>query len=307
MLGPPACLPALDELLLAAKDAGHLVEVGGELGRASWSETRCSSRSSSSQVGPRGADGLERVSLVSERMLRQERDDDPAAADGGARVRLLEPGDQPQHASTCRSRSRRSRRRGRAARSRSRGRRARFGCRTTCGRRSGNEGHAATPLRTTESTYSSLPSRSASASRASPEIPVRRGEHLVEPVVADARRRDPRGRGARSPAAASRPVRTATPDRGSPVRRAAGRPAARPRGASRRAGACRRRGGSTATSPRAIPLPASRPRPESCRGETLASIRPPRSVQRMPWTAQPPTASSDQPECEESDEESCAS
>ena len=49
------------------------------------------------QVGPCRADGLERVPLVPERVLRQERDDDSAAAHGGARVGLLEPGDEAEH------------------------------------------------------------------------------------------------------------------------------------------------------------------------------------------------------------------
>ena len=49
------------------------------------------------QVGACRPDGLECVPLVSERVLRQERGDDPAPADGRARVGLFEPGDDAQH------------------------------------------------------------------------------------------------------------------------------------------------------------------------------------------------------------------
>ena len=97
MLGPPACLPALDELLLAAEDARHLVEVGRELRRGELVGDPVQLAVELVQVGPGRADGLERVPLVAERVLRQERDDDPAAAHGGARVGLLEPGDEPEH------------------------------------------------------------------------------------------------------------------------------------------------------------------------------------------------------------------
>ena len=49
------------------------------------------------QVGPSRPDRLERVPVVAERVLRQEGDDDAAPAHRGARIGLLEPGDQLQH------------------------------------------------------------------------------------------------------------------------------------------------------------------------------------------------------------------
>ena len=94
---PTGFLPAVDELFLAAEDARHLVQVRRELRRGELVGDPVQLAVELVQVGPCGADGLERIPLVSERVLRQERDDDSAAAHGGARVGLLEPGDEPEH------------------------------------------------------------------------------------------------------------------------------------------------------------------------------------------------------------------
>ena len=94
---PAGFLPALDELLLAPKDARHLVEVGRELGRGELVGDPMQLAVELVEVGPRRADGLERVPLVPERMLRQEGGDDAAPAHRGSGVRLLEPRDEPEH------------------------------------------------------------------------------------------------------------------------------------------------------------------------------------------------------------------
>ena len=94
---PAGGLPALDQLLLAAQHARHPVEVGGELGRGELLGDAVQVAVELVEVGAGRADGLERVPLVAERMLREERDDDAAAAHRGAGVGLLEPGDQLQH------------------------------------------------------------------------------------------------------------------------------------------------------------------------------------------------------------------
>ena len=224
--------------------------------RPSCSATRCSSRSSSSRSGRAARTVSSGVRSSPSGCCGRNETTMPRRRTDGAGVRLLEPGEQAQHrrlagavrADDADAGARLDREvepveHGSAAERLADGVQA-------------DEGHLRPP-RTTESTYSSRPSRSASARRASPEMPGARREHLVEPLVAQARRRGRRARAARSPAAASRPARTARRGRGSPGRRAGARRAARRRGASRRAAACRRRAASRATSPRAIPRPAS--------------------------------------------------
>ena len=134
---PAGGLPALDELLLPVEDARHLVEVGGELRRGELVRDSMEVAVELVEVGTGSADGLER---------RSARPRAGAAAGTRRRCRAgapmcRRPAPRARRSgaasSTCRTRSRRSRRRGRVARSRSRARRARFGCRTTCGRRSG--------------------------------------------------------------------------------------------------------------------------------------------------------------------------
>ena len=94
---PSGLLPAVDELLLAAENARHLVEIRGERRRGELVGDAVQLTVELVQVGPCRADRLERVPLVPEWVLREERNDDSAAADGGARVGLLEPGDEPEH------------------------------------------------------------------------------------------------------------------------------------------------------------------------------------------------------------------
>ena len=77
--------------------ARHPVEVGGELGQGELLGHPVQLAVELVEVGAGGADGLERVSLVAQRVLGEERDDDPAPPHGGAGVGLLEPGDQLQH------------------------------------------------------------------------------------------------------------------------------------------------------------------------------------------------------------------
>ncbi len=94
---PAGRFPALDQLLLAAKHARHPVEVGRELGRGQLLGHAMQVAVELVEIGTGRADGLERVSLVAERMLGEEGDDDAAPPHRRAGVGLLEPGDQPQH------------------------------------------------------------------------------------------------------------------------------------------------------------------------------------------------------------------
>ena len=94
---PAGGLPALDQLLLAAQHAGHPVEIGGELGRCELLGDTVKIAVELVEIGTGRTDGLECVPLVSERVLREEGDDDPAPPHRCARVGLLEPRDQPQH------------------------------------------------------------------------------------------------------------------------------------------------------------------------------------------------------------------
>ena len=74
---PAGGLPALDQLLLAAEDARHLVEVGRELRCGELVGDAMQLAVELVEIGPSRTDGLERGPLVSERVLRQERGDGP--------------------------------------------------------------------------------------------------------------------------------------------------------------------------------------------------------------------------------------
>ena len=173
MLGPPARLPALDELLLAAQDAAHSLEVGGELRRGELVGDPMQLPVELIEIRAGCAHRLRRRPLVAERVLRQERDDDSAPADARAGVGLLEPGEQPQHrrlagavgADDADPRARLDRE-GEAVEHGSAAERLANGVEA-------DERHGLAEPRIEPSTYSSRPARRASASRSSPEMPVR--------------------------------------------------------------------------------------------------------------------------------------
>ena len=69
MLGPPAASQRSTQLLLAAQHARHPLEVGGELGRGELLGDPVQLAVELVQVGTGRTHGLERRSLVTERML----------------------------------------------------------------------------------------------------------------------------------------------------------------------------------------------------------------------------------------------
>ena len=100
---PARRLPALDQLLLPAQDAAHAVEIAGERGGRELVGDAVQLPVELVEVRPRRPHRLRRGPLVAQRVLRQERDDDAAPADARAGIRLLEPGEQPQHRGLARA------------------------------------------------------------------------------------------------------------------------------------------------------------------------------------------------------------
>src|SRR5207249_730128 len=87
--------PALDELLLAAEDAGHPVEVAAELAELGGDGVQVAV--GLVEVRPRRTHRLERRPLVALDLLRQVGDDEPAPLGRLAPVGLLEPREDPHH------------------------------------------------------------------------------------------------------------------------------------------------------------------------------------------------------------------
>src|SRR5207248_11568050 len=89
------CEP-VEQLLLAAQDSSHQGEIAGDLGFAEPGRGAREVGLDRLEIGPRFANHLERSPVASGDDLGEIRDDQVAAADGFARVRLLEPRYDPE-------------------------------------------------------------------------------------------------------------------------------------------------------------------------------------------------------------------